>query len=203
MGYSQPTTPRKARQTSRQLYFLIEDLPYAKGKVLYRVNQLYLIMQHTRTPVAQVYIHAVVNRDFAVSVNYTHNSVVRLPIGTCPGFLHKPLSGVVRTTVVFFFCSNQVTNLSFCFFLDTGTPTAIATLRNQLYRTPTLFFRLHSDPQPKPDNSGPYAVLRLPKLHPLRIRYGSMRGLLRTAYVRRINVPYPAVLRYVGNAVLL
>jgi hypothetical protein len=27
-----------------------------------------------------------------------------------------------------------------------------------------------------------------------------MRGLLRTAYVRRINVPYPAVLRYVGNA---
>jgi hypothetical protein len=28
-----------------------------------------------------------------------------------------------------------------------------------------------------------------------------MRGLLRTAYVRRINVPYPAVLRYVGNAV--
>lgn len=60
-------------------------------------------MQHTRTPVAQVYIHAVVNRDFAVSVNYTHNSVVRLPIGTCPGFLHKPLSGVVGTTVVFFF----------------------------------------------------------------------------------------------------
>jgi hypothetical protein len=59
-------------------------------------------MQHTRTPVAQVYIHAVVNRDFAVSVNYTHNSVVRLPIGTCPGFLHKPLSGVVGTTVVFF-----------------------------------------------------------------------------------------------------
>jgi hypothetical protein len=59
-------------------------------------------MQHTRTPVAQVYIHAVVNRDFAVSVNYTHNSVVRLLIGTCPGF-NKPLSGVVGTTVGGFF----------------------------------------------------------------------------------------------------
>ena len=55
-------------------------------------------MQHTRTPVAQVYIHAVVNRDFAVSVNYTYNSVVRLLIGTCPGF-NKPLLGVVRTTI--------------------------------------------------------------------------------------------------------
>ena len=59
-------------------------------------------MQHTRTPVAQVYIHAVVNRDFAVSVNYTYNSVVRLLIGTCPSF-NKPLLGVVRTTIEGFF----------------------------------------------------------------------------------------------------
>jgi hypothetical protein len=30
--------------------------------------------------------------------------------------------------------------------LDTGTPEAIATPRNQLYRNPTLFFRPHGDP---------------------------------------------------------
>ena len=47
-------------------------------------------------------MHAVLNRDFAVSVNYTHNSVVRLLIGTCPR-LNKPLLGIVRTTVREFF----------------------------------------------------------------------------------------------------
>ena len=47
-------------------------------------------------------MHAVLNRDFAVSVNYTYNSVVRLLVGTCPGF-NKPLSGVVGTTVGVFF----------------------------------------------------------------------------------------------------
>jgi hypothetical protein len=46
-----------------------------------------------------------VNRDFAVSVNYTYNSVVRLLVGTCPGF-NKPLLGVVGTTVEVFFCLN-------------------------------------------------------------------------------------------------